>query len=92
MCMPTDLDVCVLQQGSKYEVAYHDVSLYFHVCITDMLVIIRSLFLIVQFVCYLLLFHVCLSHDGISKVLMGSGDWYHTHIVRTYYEGICGQQ
>ena len=44
MCMPTDLDVCVLQQGSKYDVAYHDVSLYFHVCITDMLVIIRSLF------------------------------------------------
>ena len=70
-----------MQQGSKYEVAYHDVSLYFHVCITDMLVITKQINLIVQFMCYLLLFHVCLCHDSIYKVLMGIGDWYHIHIV-----------
>ena len=36
--------------------------------------LLSAVYLIVQFICYLLLFHVCLSHDGISKVLMGSGD------------------
>ena len=36
--------------------------------------LLTSSILIVQFICYLLLFHVCLSHDDISKVLMGSGD------------------
>ena len=37
---------------------------------------------------FLLLFPLCLGHDSVCNVLMGSGDWYHTHIVRKCYEGI----
>ena len=76
------------RQISEYEVVFpwclfiFPCMKYWYACYYQQFV------LIVQFICYLLLFHECLSHDGISKVLMSSGDWYHTHIVRKYYEGI----
>ena len=55
-------------------------------------VLIRLLLSAVYFDCtvymFLLLFPLCLGHDSVCNVLMGSGDWYHTHIVRKCYEGI----
>ena len=54
--------------------AYHDVCLYFPGCITDTLVISQADYFDCTVYMLIIAVSCMLSHDGISKVLMGSSD------------------